>query len=120
VAEKEPNNGFKEAQPISLGAVVEGAIAGSMDVDVYRFEGKAGQQVVVEVQAARLGSALDSFLTLYNDRAQVLDSCDDIPGSTDSRIEVKLPTDGVYYAAVSDAHDTGGPLHVYRLTVKAK
>jgi hypothetical protein len=100
--------------------VVEGSIGTSLDVDVFRFEGKAGEQVVIEVQAARLGSALDSFLTLSNDRGQVLETCDDIPGSTDSRIEIRLPRDGSYYAAVSDAHDTGGPLHVYRLTMKRK
>jgi Bacterial pre-peptidase C-terminal domain len=120
VPEKEPNNGFKEAQAIALGSVIEGSISGPSDVDVYRFEGKAGQTIVLEVHAARLGSVLDSFLTLYDPRGEVLETSDDMEGSTDSRIEFKLPRDGVYYAGIVDAHDKGGPLHGYRLLLKGK
>jgi hypothetical protein len=118
VTEKEPNDGFKTAQPIKVGDVVQGAISGGQDVDVFRFEGKAGQKVTVEVFAARLGSALDAFLTLYDAKGQVLASCDDLPDTTDARIEVTLPRAGTYHAAVIDAHDQGGVTHFYRLVVK--
>jgi Bacterial pre-peptidase C-terminal domain len=117
VAEKEPNNGFRQAQPLPLPGAVDGMIAQPQDVDTYRIEGKAGQQLVAEVLAARLGSALDSFLTLYDADGQQLASNDDDAG-TDSRIEFTLPKDGVYYLSLLDAHDLGGPAHVYRLVVK--
>ena len=120
VAEKEPNNGFKVAQPVKVGQTVEGSIAHNQDVDVFRFEGKAGDKVVVEVFAARLGSALDSFLTVYDGRGQILGTCDDIDGSTDSRLELTLAQTGVCYASVSDAHDQGGPAHRYRLVIRAR
>jgi hypothetical protein len=120
VAEKEPNNGFREAQPITPGQEVQGAISQNQDVDVYRFEGRAGQQVVAEVLAARYGSALDSFLTLYDGDGRTLASNDDSDGSPDSRVELRLPRDGTYYLSVIDANDQGGPAHVYRLALRVK
>jgi pre-peptidase len=120
VAEKEPNNGFKQAQPIVLPQAVDGTISQNQDVDVYRFEGRASQRIVIEVFAARYGSALDSFLSLHDAGGRLLATCDDIAGSTDSRIELVLPKDGAYYASVIDANDIGGPAHVYRLVVKEK
>jgi hypothetical protein len=120
VAEKEPNNGFRQAQPVQVPQVIDGAIGQNQDVDVFRFDGHAGQQVVIEVFAARYGSSLDSFLTLYNADGQIIASNDDIEGTTDSRIEATLPKAGVYYLSVIDAHDTGGPAHVYRLVLRTK
>jgi hypothetical protein len=120
VAEKEPNDGFKQAQEVKLGQTIEGSISRAQDVDTFRFEVKAGTKVVIEVFAARLGSALDSFLTLYDAGKQILDTCDDVEGSSDSRIEATLAKAGVYYVSVTDAHDQGGPLHPYRLIIRAK
>ncbi len=120
VVEKEPNNGFRDAQPITPGQQVQGAIGQNQDVDVYRFEGNAGQQVVAEVLAARYGSALDSFLTLHDGNGRVLASNDDSDGSPDSRVELRLPRDGTYFLSVLDANDQGGPAHVYRLELRLR
>ena len=120
VAEKEPNNGFAQAQPIAVPQVVDGRIQQPQDVDVFRFEGKAGQHLLLEVLAARHGSALDSILTLYDAEGRELASNDDADGSADSRLEVSLPRDGTYYLSLLDAHDQGGPDHVYRLVVRVK
>jgi hypothetical protein len=117
VAEKEPNDGFRQAQKIALPQVIEGVIERPRDVDVFRFAGKAGQRVVFEVQAARYGSALDSILTLYGPGGSELAS-NDAGGALDSRLEAVLPQDGVYYLSLIDAHDRGGPLHVYRLVAR--
>jgi hypothetical protein len=86
-------------------------------VDVFRFDGNAGQKVICEVFAARFGSPLDSILTLYHAKGGQLASNDD-EGSTDSRLEITLPKKGVYYLSLIDAHDQGGPAHVYRLVVR--
>ena len=121
IAEKEPNNGFRQAQPLQFPQVIDGAIGQNQDVDVFRFDGQAGQQVVIEVLAARYGSALDSFLTLYNADGQIVASNDDLDSNTtDSRLEATLPKAGVYYISVIDAHDMGGPAHVYRLILRGK
>jgi hypothetical protein len=117
IAEKEPNNGYREAQPLMLPAIVDGAISTPQDVDVFRFEGKSGQKIVAEVLADRHGSALDGILTLTDARGAILTSNDDAVG-TDPKIEFTLPRDGVYYLSLIDAHDQGGPAHVYRLVVR--
>lgn len=120
VAEKEPNNGFKQAQPVQLPQAVDGVIGQALDVDVFRFEGKRGQRVVVEVLAARYGSALDSVLSLYDAGGRLLATNDDSDGSPDSRLDVALPGDGAYFVSLIDAHDQGGAAHVYRLVVRTK
>jgi hypothetical protein len=120
VQEKEPNNSFRQAQPIQVPQVIEGAISQNQDVDVFRFEGKAAQVIVLDVLAARRGSALDSMLLFHDADGKLLGSNDDHDGSLDSYLEIKLPRDGAYFVTVMDAHDTGGPLHVYRLAAKVK
>ena len=100
--------------------MIDGAIGQNQDVDVFRFDGQARQQVVIEIFAARYGSALDSFLTLYNAEGQIVASNDDMEGTTDSRIEATLPKAGVYYVSVIDAHDSGGHTHVAAWMVRRR
>src|SRR5262249_38904500 len=117
VPEKEPNDGFRQAQVIQLPQVIEGAIDRAKDVDVFRFEGKAGQKLAFEVQAGRYGSALDAILTLYDANGQEVAS-KDAGDSADPILEVTLPKAGTYYLSLMDAHDQGGVTHPYRLTVR--
>jgi hypothetical protein len=120
VAEKKPNNSFTKAQPVQLGQTIEGVVNPGGDVDVFRFDGKQGQQVVLEVFAARYGSPLDSLLTLYDAGGRIVASNDDVDGTADSRIETTLPTSGAYYVSVVDANDVGSPSNIYRLVMHAK
>jgi hypothetical protein len=120
VQEKEPNEGFDTAQIVALGQTIEGRIERAQDVDVYAFEGKAGQQVALEVHAARHGGAFDSFLSLHDKDGQVIASNDDIADSVDSRIEATLAKDGKYFITVIDSHDSGGALYGYRLSLRVK
>jgi hypothetical protein len=120
IVEKEPNNGFRQAQPLQLPQIVEGTINPAQDVDVYRIDGKAGQTIVLEIIAARRGSPLDSLLMLHDVDGKLIATNDDHDGSADSYLEVKLPHDGAYLVSVLDAHDMGSPVHVYRLVAKAK
>jgi hypothetical protein len=120
VRDKEPNNSFAQAQQVVLGQTIEGVIDPAQDVDVYRFEGKSGQKITLEVLAAQLGSPLDSHLTLYDSRGQVLATNDDFRGNKDSTIEATLPRDGVYFVALIDVHEQGGALFVYRLQLRLR
>jgi hypothetical protein len=117
IAEKEPNNGLREAMPLKLPAEVAGVIAEQSDVDLFRIEGRAGDKVVVEVYASRVGSLLDPLLTFYNDHGVALASCFDPDGSSDARLVFKLLRDGAYFVAVADANDLGGPNYPYRLSI---
>jgi hypothetical protein len=120
LAEKEPNDGFRQAQAVPVPGAVDGLIERQRDVDVFRIDGRAGQRLQLEVLAARYGSALDSILTVYDAAGREVASNDDIKDSVDSRVEVTLPRDGMYYACIIDAYDQGGPAHVYRLVIRVR
>ncbi|HEU0008178.1 MAG TPA: PPC domain-containing protein [Verrucomicrobiae bacterium] len=118
IGEREPNGGFKQAQPLAPGKTLVGAVREAADVDVFRFEGRAGQRAVIEVCAARHGAPLDPLLTLYDAAGHILAVSDDADGSPDSRLKFRLPTDGSYFVSVIDAFDRGGPAYVYLLRVR--
>jgi hypothetical protein len=118
VAEKEPNDGFDQAQTVPVPAAVHGTIRADRDADVYRFEGKKGVRVKVEVQAARFGSPVDALVTVYDAGRRVLAAADDTDGSPDPALTVTLPRDGAYFVTVIDAHDLGGPQFGYRLVIR--
>ncbi len=116
-AEKEPNDGFATAQELTVPATVDGTIHRVHDVDVFKFAGKAGEKVRIEVRAARLGSPADLALTLYDADRRVVDSGDDSEGQPDPVLSVTLPRDGVYFLSLSESHDLGGGQYGYRLVV---
>ena len=127
--ETEPNNNAQQAQRITLPQIVNGRIAQPGDVDVFRFEGRAGDQVVAEVVARRLNSPLDSLLRLTDASGNVLAWNDDhedrdgylrtelglLTHHADSYLCVRLPQDGVYYAQLADSQQQGGEAYGYRL-----
>jgi hypothetical protein len=118
VAEKEPNDGFDQAQAVRAPCAVEGSIKGERDPDVYRFDGRKGDKVRVEVQAARWGSPADPRVTVYDAGRRAVDSADDTDGTRDPVLVVTLPADGAYFVAVTDASDQGGASFGYRLVVR--
>jgi hypothetical protein len=123
----EPNDAIAAAQSITLPALANGRIEHAGDEDVFRFEGKSGDEIVAEVVARRLGSPLDSVLTLSDGTGRVLASNDDyedkaaglLTHHADSFVSLKLPADGTYFVRVADAQRHGGPEYGYRLRVSA-
>lgn len=129
--ETETNDSPKDAQPIVLPTIVNGRMGTPGDTDVFRFNGKAGDEVAIEVVARRLGSPLDSLLRLSDDAGNALAWNDDVerkeghlyedPGAithhADSSLRVRLPKDGTYYAHLTDTQHHGGGDYSYRLRV---
>ena len=129
--EVEPNDSPAATGRLSLPTIVNGTIAKPGDVDVYAFEAKAGDEVVAEVTARRLGSPLDSLLRLkdtsgatltWNDDAeakqgQVRTDRGELTHHADSYLLAKIPADGVYAVHLSDAQAQGSPAHAYRLRI---
>lgn len=120
IGEVEPNGGFRQTQKIAAPQVVLGTIASPQDVDVYEFELSQSQTVVCELFADRLGSGLDSLLTLYSANGDVIATSDDLAESRDSRVELKQFGPGRLFLVVQDANDQGGPAHPYRLVVRTQ
>ena len=114
-AEKEPNNGFREAQPWDMTKPMAGRIDGDKDVDVLRIEGHAGKPLALRIIAATAGSLLDPVLSLFGNDGHLLASDDDADGGRDARFNFTPKADGPLCLVVSDAHDRGGPWHEYRI-----
>jgi hypothetical protein len=128
--EKELGDAAKP-QDVNLPIIINGHIGKPGDVDVFRFSGKAGQDVVAEVMARQLNSPVDSLVRITDEAGKVLGSNDDyvIKGEAylykdaggvlthhaDSYLSVKLPKDGKYLAQISDTQRQGGAAYGYRL-----
>jgi hypothetical protein len=125
--EQEPNDRYPEAQQIVLPAIVNGRIGRAGDRDTFCFRAVAGQQVVAEVYARRLGSPLDSLLVLTDQDGRQLAADDDTQDAAcgltthhaDSRLQVTLPADGVYCVQLADAQQAAGEAYAYRLRISA-
>jgi WD40 repeat protein len=118
-AEREPNDSPSEATPISpLPAAVWGSLAKPGDADHFAFEAKAGQPLVIEVAAKRLGGKADAVLTLFDPAGNVVASNNDAEGSPDPLLTFTPPADGRYVVKVHDLMIASSPNeHFYRLTV---
>ena len=70
--ESEPNDIASQAQTISAPAVVEGRISSQAggaersDADIFRFAAKAGETWILETEAARRGSPIDTVLEVLD------------------------------------------------------
>ena len=125
--EKEPNNSREKSQRVKLPIIVNGRIDQPGDWDVFSFKGRAGDEVVAEIYAHRLGSPLDSVIELSDAKGRQVAFNDDHEdkGSglethhADSYIFAKLPADGTYYLSLGDAQHQGGPEYGYRLRISA-
>ena len=120
IAEKEPNDGFAKAQVVASGNTIAGTIHKARDVDVYRLGMRAGQTLTAEVTAARRGSLLDALLMVFDEGGNLVATADDTPQSRDARVVLKAARDGDYFVTLLDAHDHGGPVYAYQLSLKAK
>jgi len=130
--ETESNDTPEEAQLIELPKIINGRIAESGDVDMFRFDGRAGDKIVAEVYGRRLNSPLDSLLRLIDSSGNVLEWNDDyvlkdsylykdmmglITHHADSYLLAELPKDGNYYVQIADTQHHGGGAYGYRLRV---
>jgi len=123
--EKESNDSPPNAQQVTLPMIVNGRVDRPGDWDVFRVEGRAGEQVVAEVTARRLDSPLDSVLELTDAAGKRLAFNDDhedkanalATHQADSLIRVELPADGTYFVRLGDAQKEGGPEYAYRLRI---
>ncbi len=115
ISENEPNDTLAESQRVDLPATLVATIGWPGDVDSYRFEGKAGQELVFQVVAASLGSQLKSVLVLRDAMGRELARAGQYSRKPDAVLTIKLPADGKYTISVSDLGKRGGMSFFYRL-----
>lgn len=124
VFEQATNDDRQTAQEISTRMTVNGRIEVPGDQDVYLIKGSG--RMIAEVHARRLGSPLDSILTLTDDAGTVIAFNDDhkdaaqamLTHHADSHLTVSVSSKGDSYLTISDAQGNGGPDFGYRLSLR--
>jgi len=125
--EREPAGANKDAQPVTLPVIVNGRIQDAGDWDVFSFAAQAGDTVVAEVLARRVGSPLDSVIEVTDAAGRRIafnDDADDkgaglVTHQADSRVTVTLPAAGNYRVRIGDRQHKGGLDYAYRLRISA-
>ena len=101
VAQRRSPFGNKPPQKLALnGPALSGLLTEKSSVlpadnsffDLYSFEGKAGQQITIEMKSQEI----DSYLILVGPNQREIAQDDDGAGSKNARITVRLPADGTY------------------------
>lgn len=88
--------------------------------DQYRFLARAGDRRVFEVEARRMGSALDPVIRILDSTGKQLARNDDAPGlGADPRLELTFPHEGEYTVEIHDAKFSDQRVNFYRLKMGA-
>ena len=101
--EREPNDGVEAATTVAPPCVLLGTLEAT-DRDHFRLRAGAGERLVIEVEARRLGSAVDPTLRLLRSNGQEIALSDDEPGlGVDCRIDHTFDAAGEYVVEVHDS-----------------
>ena len=114
VVDNGANHQREKAQEITALCGVDGTSDGPLS-DFYRFHASANQRVAFEVQAQRIGSAMDTVVRLLDASGKQLLLVDDEEGYPDSRFAFEFKQEGDYFVEVFDSRFAAGGR--YRLRV---
>jgi hypothetical protein len=109
------NDSIEHAQTLPASSItVNGRLKGP-ERDVYRIPVKAGERRVFEVEARRVGSALDPVIQIFDAGGKRLARSEDDPIlSLDARLEYTFAKEGVVYVELSDARFSNQMQDYYR------
>jgi hypothetical protein len=131
ITETGSNNDSASASVVPFPCVINGRIEKSGDADVFRIDGRKGAELLVEVIARRLRSPLDSVVHVGDESGATLAWNDDsmekdgtlhlgdglLTHYADSRVRLKIPSNGPLFVRIADAQSHGGPEYAYRLRI---
>lgn len=115
--EKEPNDLAANATSASLPVSFWGQLNQRGDVDHFAFTADAGQKLVFDVAARRLGSKADIVLAVLDSTGKVMASSNQFGDDRDPLLTFTVPSTGRYIVRVTDLAAAASPEHFYRLSV---
>jgi hypothetical protein len=103
----------------AAGFIANGRITRPGEIDAWPVLLKKGETVDLEVRAGRLGSPLDSVLTVVDETGKEVAQNDDVGGAiSDSKLSFAAPADGTFVVRVAERDpDRGGEAFAYRLRI---
>lgn len=105
---------LEKAQLVELPAAISGTISSGAESDHYRFTGKKGDLIIVDVFGSRLGSPIDPSLAVLDKSGKELARSEDVNG-LDPLLAFKVPNDGEYILQLRDFQYRGGGDYRYRI-----
>ncbi len=116
VQEHEDNNRLTEATPVTLPCGVSGVLAAA-DQDWFRFDVAAGERIVFDALAQRLGSPLRPILTLFDATGRELEQQITAPRdiAPDNRLLYTFRESGTYFLRLRDLTYAGADFTAYQL-----
>ena len=103
-----------KAQWAQLPVTLVGTLETTGEADEYQFQARAGQELVFQVIAGKIGSTLEPVLSLLDFRGQELASAGPA-AKHDTVLGYSFSTDGNYTIRISDFQRRGGPNFYYRV-----
>ncbi|HTQ56468.1 MAG TPA: hypothetical protein VMI94_18490 [Bryobacteraceae bacterium] len=114
-ADSEPNDTPEDAVEVIAPAILVGAISKPGDVDYYKIEANAGEQIVFENGGAMLGSALQPVVTIYDADQNLVHEYSLESGPSARYFAHRFDKAGLYYIKIADYEEGGSPRHFYRI-----
>ena len=113
--DKEPNNTPENAVETVLPTILTGTISKPGDLDFFKIQAKAGEELIFEDPATLIGSTLQPVVSILADDQTVLKEYSG--DGTPLRFAHKFDKAGTYYIRVADFGDSGRSSNFYRLKV---
>ncbi|HUQ93910.1 MAG TPA: hypothetical protein VM120_19685 [Bryobacteraceae bacterium] len=114
--EMEKNDTMETAQPLKALPITINGTFRAGDRDFFKVYGKGGEHRIFEVEARRMGSAIDPALNIYDSNGKLLIRIEDTPTlGVDCRLDFTFPQEGNYYVEVHDARFSDQAANFYRL-----
>ncbi|HLJ47949.1 MAG TPA: hypothetical protein VKU01_18160 [Bryobacteraceae bacterium] len=115
--DKEPNDTAENAVQTLLPTILNGTISRPGDVDYYKIEVKAGEQLVFDNGAAAIGSSLQPVVSILAEDQSLVKEFGTDGGMDAIRFAHKFEKAGTYYIRVADYQSSGRSSHFYRIKV---
>src|SRR5882762_2695370 len=109
--DREPNDTPETAFETYLPTILVGTIGKPGDVDYYKIEVKAGDELVFENAAVMLGSALKAVVGIYAADQSLLREFGE------ETFSYRFEKAGVHYVRIADYQESGSGGHIYRIKI---
>ena len=114
-ADREPNDTAETAVETFLPAVLAGAISRPGDVDYYKIQVRAGQEVAFQNNAALIGSQLQPVVTIFDADLKALRAFGESGGMEQLQFVYRFAKAGTYYLRIADYQQSGRASNTYRI-----
>ena len=115
--DKEPNDTPDSAFETFLPAILAGTISKPGDVDYFKIQARAGQELSFLNGAMLIGSALQPVVTIFDADLDVVASFGKNGGSQQVMFAHRFAKAGTYYIRVEDYQSSGRGSNFYRIIV---